>query len=455
MAKFTGVVRIINGRAKLETPKQQQLDLIPFPQKAPFTRTMMQAIGLALFGYQEGWAVEMSGVLAKDTIYNARLETSADPVADVKIAPDSSDLFAQDIALYFQTDSKQIAAKLNDAGIRTVSALYHRIRNNYAEELPAFSKYLKVPRDRIRELLAKLETAPGSQGLVRSSPRFPVKRGINLNDLAKLAPGGKAPAAKRPGAAPPKFPANAETPNLPSTVSLAAYMTPVKDQGMRGTCVAHAAAACLEAEYVKAGLAIPTLNLSEQYLCWACKQIDGAANNEGTFLQFAAKVLIAGVPLPMAAGACTERQWRYNPLPVAGNEAQGPPRPGVRAALDKGDYRPLKCSQLRHTSIRALKTALADGHCVGLSVYTYHFWTDDFAWREGVISLPLGIQPDGAHAICLVGYEDDDAAHRDGYFVFKNSWDIRWGYGGATPGYGRLPYRYVIREAIEAYTIER
>jgi C1A family cysteine protease len=156
----------------------------------------------------------------------------------------------------------------------------------------------------------------------------------------------------------------------------------------------------------------------------------------------------------LAGGVCGEKQWPYNVVPKPGNESQGPPPAAARAAVGKRKYRATTVTKVRRNSIRALKEALAAGHCVGLSVYTYHFWTDDFAWREGVISLPLGIAPDGAHAVCLVGYKDDDATHRDGYFIFKNSWDKTWGYGRPDPGYGSLPYRYVLKEAIEAYTVD-
>jgi C1A family cysteine protease len=97
---------------------------------------------------------------------------------------------------------------------------------------------------------------------------------------------------------------------------------------------------------------------------------------------------------------------------------------------------------------------MADGHCVGLSVFTYHFWTDGYAWREGRISLPIKIKPDGAHAVCLVAYQDEDKEHRDGAFTFKNSWGPQWGVSRSDPGFGTLPYRYVLQEGIEAWIIE-
>lgn len=102
------------------------------------------------------------------------------------------------------------------------------------------------------------------------------------------------------------------------------HVTAVKNQGMRGTCVAHAGAACLEAELIKKGKAKSSLDLSEQYLYWACKSIDGAANDEGTFIEYAAEVLLNGVAKEkLAGGICTEKEWLYNPLPKTGNESQG------------------------------------------------------------------------------------------------------------------------------------
>ena len=188
---------------------------------------------------------------------------------------------------------------------------------------------------------------------------------------------------------------------------------------------------------------------------WACKQIDGAMNSEGTFIEYAVEVLLNGVPKEKLPGrVCLEKRWKYNRNPVAGNESQGPLPKGVRKLLsDNKQHRASRVTQIKHNSIKAIKTALADNRCVGLSVYTYHFWTDDYAWREGVISLPLSIAPDGAHAICLVGYRDNDADHADGYFIFKNDWDTTWGHGRPDPGFGSLPYRYVLKEAIEAYTV--
>ena len=450
--KFSGVIRVQKTRAKLET-RRDTYTLVPFPQQAALSVKAMEEMGEKLFGYLNGQEVTIEGVLTGDVIYNARIAESGLAIQDVRVAPESKDRFALEIEQLFKKDSSEIAAKLNDVGIGTISALYHRIKNNLEPEVKAFSKYLKVREERIKEFLAALESNTGNRALVAASPRYPVKRGVNMKLLEKVK---GVPVSKKAPRAPPKFPNSAITPDLPSRVDLTVHVTPVKNQGARGTCVAHTAACCIEAELIKKGKAKTSLDLSEQYLYWACKNLDGAPNDEGTFIEYAVEVLLNGVAKEkLPGGICTEKEWQYNRLPKTNNEAQGPLPAAVRKVLKANkQYRALNYTKLKEKSIKAIKAALASGHCVGLSVYTYHFWTNDYAWREGIISLPIDIEPDGAHAICLVGYRDNDGSHGDGYFKFKNSWDIQWGYGRPDPGYGNLPYRYVIKEAIEAYSVD-
>lgn len=153
----------------------------------------------------------------------------------------------------------------------------------------------------------------------------------------------------------------------------------------------------------------------------------------------------------LGPGVCREKDWPYRIVSLPGNQSQGPP---PARALKAIKFAVSRYGKLNPNSIKALKTALANRMCVGLSVYTYHFWEDGYVWREGIISLPIRIGHNGAHAICLVGYKDSDDHHRDGYFIFKNSWGTAWGAGRRDPGFGSLPYRYVIKEGIEAWTVD-
>jgi hypothetical protein len=454
--KFFGLIQIDkHGRARIKT-SEGLLTLIPYPEDAPLSKKEMEVMGKYLFSYLGNKEVKVSGELSGNRLFNAHLAESKLAIKDVNLAPQGRDKvrdkFLQAIEKYFKRDSQQITIRLNLAGITTVSAFYHRVKN-YRPEVEAFSRYLKVPKGSIRQFLRAIDADQSNRALVAAFPRYPVTRGVNLTRISRAI---GVPVKKHAPATPPPFPRTARTPKLPSTVLLTKKITKVRDQGRyRGTCVAHTAAAILEFELIYKGLATKRLDLSEQYLYWACKQIDGFPDDEGTFIKYAMEVLLDGVP-PKAypSGVCKEHDWPYKMVSIPGNVSQGPPPAKTTKVMKSQGGKIFDISgfkKLGPTSIKDLKTALADNHCVGLSVYTYHFWTDNYTWREGVISLPFRIKPDGAHAICLVGYKDNDATHSDGYFIFKNSWGTNWGAGRPDPGFGSLPYRYVLNEGIEAW----
>lgn len=170
--KFSGVIRVKKNRAQLET-RRGLYTLIPYPQQTALSIKAMEQMGEKLFGYQDGQEAAVEGSLSGDVIYNARLADSGLMIQDVRLAPESKDRFSQEIEQHFKKDSSEIAAKLNDAGIRTISALYHRIKNNYEPEVLAFSKYLKVRQERIKEFIGALESNAENSALVTKSPRYP------------------------------------------------------------------------------------------------------------------------------------------------------------------------------------------------------------------------------------------------------------------------------------------
>lgn len=69
----------------------------------------------------------------------------------------------------------------------------------------------------------------------------------------------------------------------------------------------------------------------------------------------------------------------------------------------------------------------------------------------------------GGHAFAIVGYVDTPNPHDvgtyragGGYFVFKNSWGSGWAASNTAqgPGFGSLPYEYIRKYTLEAYTID-
>jgi hypothetical protein len=449
--KIEGRITIEKGQAIVHE-RGKRIVLVPYPRGTELPQVQMESMGVALFAYLNDRPARVRGDLEEGQLFNARVADATTKIRDVPLGPENKQPLQFEMQKYFKRDADEIARSLNFVGIRTVSAFYHRLKGS-PEEPPAMANYLGIPKVALDQFVSAIEKESANdsrkRALITAPPRFPVARGINVARLMKEQ--GVA-ATRKAKARPPAFPASEATPELPLKVDHRMDMTPVRGQGQRGTCVAHTAAAMLEHALIRAKKGKRNLDLSEQYLYWACKAIDGAMNDEGTFIKYAVEVLREGVPLEkISAGACRERIWKYAPSVIAGNESHAPVPKRVRSAPR---FEVSHFQKVNHASISDLKNALAEGHCVGLSVFTYHFWNDPYVWREGIISLPVGIKPDGAHAVCLVGYEDDDDTHQDGYFIFKNSWTNAWGAARPDTGYGSLPYRYVISEAIEAWLVQ-
>lgn len=234
---------------------------------------------------------------------------------------------------------------------------------------------------------------------------------------------------------------------LPASANLIGQMPAVRDQGDRGTCVAHASLAAVEQLRTSSG---QFQEMSEQFLYWNCKQNDGFPNGYGTWIGVA-------MPLLQRDGCCLEAMWPYNGALIPGNESHTPPPPG--AAADALTHRIAQFHQLPPTSVVDIKRELVRGRAVPFSIPVFNSWYDNPAVRSsGDIVLPFpGEARAGGHAMCMVGYQDDPAEEDigGGRFLLRNSWDSHW--GAACPlgaGYGTIPYAYIMRFGLEAYSIE-
>lgn len=204
-------------------------------------------------------------------------------------------------------------------------------------------------------------------------------------------------------------------------------MSPVKDQGWLGSCVAFGTVAMKEAQEkeehdaeVAAGKKDnrqgKEYDYSEQWVYWNCKKIDSWPGEEGTDIRSAMKVLNKiGVP--------TEQAWPYTDESVNIGKPESWANLIARwATID---------SYWRIESLTDLKTALLDSPVV-IGVPVFEEWIDP---EGGVISYPANPNDDlGGHAICIVSYNDNRERVK-----FKNSWGLGWGLSG----YGYLSYRYI------------
>jgi hypothetical protein len=228
---------------------------------------------------------------------------------------------------------------------------------------------------------------------------------------------------------------------LPGQVDLRHRMPPVRDQGRRGTCVAHA---CVAVREFLLGEASTGGDLSEQFLYWACKQRDGYAGS-GTWIR-------VGMASLQEAGVCVEQVWPYNPNPMANNEGQGPPPED--ADDDAAAYKIESSMQQQPRWVNNLKEALTADKAVAFAVPVFRYWLTQPVRDSGDIRMPLSTDQNiGGHAMCMVGYEDDPEVPGGGFFLVRNSWGTDWAPDSIVEaGYARLPYEYMVQYGRSAYT---
>jgi hypothetical protein len=247
------------------------------------------------------------------------------------------------------------------------------------------------------------------------------------------------------------IPSPTMAPNTPIHHTLNA---PVRDQGQRGTCVAHAVVACVEWKF-------SFQPLSEQFKYWAIKTHGGDPfpNQAGTTLRCAKNSLASH-------GVCEGVLWPYNPQPIAGNETQaGPGSPSAAALQDaslKAQSNTLHSNTSSQNSGKAalLASELTNGPvAVSLPVFVDVItdvanwaWTGAYEYGHVIDPTPFSVVK-GGHAVCVCGYSPSTSAPGGGWFVFKNSWGVSgWSAGvkappsgqpALNPGYGYMSAAYV------------
>lgn len=320
---------------------------------------------------------------------------------------------------------RSVQDRLQGLGITTLEQLVGAAQ----AARPELEAYLQVQIDPLLQMLPVAAAAIPQQAL-STIQKASYALGVALDRIPRAT------------IAPPLLATTAAPP--PPSINLVPQMPPIRNQGSRGTCVAFASLGAYEHFLGKAGA---HQDLSEQFLYWDCKSNDGHPTEEGTWVGVA-------FPLLKRDGCCLEGTWPYNPVPIPGNESQGPPPGGAK--LQALTFRLANFQVLAPTSVADIKTALADSRCVAFSIPVFNSWygSPQVAY-SGDITLPIpGEVRNGGHAMCLVGYADSaaDVAIGGGRFIVRNSWDTTWGlacpYGA---GYGTIPYAYITRFASEAY----
>ena len=217
-----------------------------------------------------------------------------------------------------------------------------------------------------------------------------------------------------------------------------AQMSPIKDQGSRGTCVAHAANAALEA--------FPSIpnDLSEQYSydLFMRKESRQPCDDGG--------LKTTNSAIYLADGTVAESAWAYSSsvppcnttVPASATSAPKYKITSYQMVEDGGETGAASIKNPRY-----LEALLRQGHNIVLGTHVAWGSPDANGVLDVVINSTTG-QPAasrGGHAMLICGF---DSAKN--YFIVKNSWGSSW----SNAGYAYLSYDYIRTYAKYGYYIK-
>jgi len=213
---------------------------------------------------------------------------------------------------------------------------------------------------------------------------------------------------------------------IPKGVDYTPNMSPVRNQGTEGTCVAFASVVGVK-EYQDKKEYDRLIRLSPRYLYYLCKKFDGQPFQDGTYPRIAMKILTK-------YGVAEESCWPYKPFQKD--------FPCANADKEAKKYRIKAYARL--LSLLEMKRSLAINGPFLAGVKVFKGWFSKRVIKSGLIPLPARKeQAVGGHAVCILGFDDAKQV-----FKFKNSWGKSW----ADKGYGYLSYAYMQKYCVDAWS---
>jgi C1A family cysteine protease len=232
---------------------------------------------------------------------------------------------------------------------------------------------------------------------------------------------------------------------LQKSIDLRQWCSPVEDQGMLGSCTAHAGAGIIE-YYERKSFGRHT-DASRLFLYKVTRNLMKVKGDTGAYLRTTMGAMILfGVP--------PEDYWPYTD-----DEKKFDKEPLAFCYAFAQNYQTIK--YYRHdppetpatTILNRVKTHLSSGHpaMFGFTVYN----SIEQADKTGKIPFPSSREKiEGGHAVAAVGYDDSmkiknnyDKKETTGALLIRNSWGKGWG----EEGYGWLPYEYILRGLAEDF----
>lgn len=208
--------------------------------------------------------------------------------------------------------------------------------------------------------------------------------------------------------------------HLPTKVSLRDGMPAVYDQSTLGACTAHALAAQLD--YMRHKQGEPFMTPSRLFIYYNERAAEGTVGTDSGAMGR------DGIKSMKKQGVCRESLWPYDIVKFAAT-------PPAKCYSDALQFQVLTYKRVDHTSLSALKTALAQGLPVSFGFTVYESFEGEEVAKTGVVPMPSPReQVLGGHEVLLVGYDDEKQMAE-----VRNSWGETWG----DLGYFWMPYKFL------------
>jgi C1A family cysteine protease len=213
---------------------------------------------------------------------------------------------------------------------------------------------------------------------------------------------------------------------LPPSVDLRPQCPPVYDQGQLGSCTANAIAGAVEFDRLKQGL--PDIMPSRLFIYYNERSMEGTVDSDS------GAAIRDGIKSVARQGVCSESEWPYD-------ITQFTVQPSAQCYTDALKDRALVYSRIIQGQ-SLLKTCLASGYPFVFGFTVYESFESATVAQTGIVPMPqYGEQVLGGHAVCAVGYDDEQQM-----FIVRNSWSDQWG----DKGYFHMPYMYLMNPGLSS-----